>query len=113
MESGELEAWLEARCFDPEAAEDMDEVGVTPDMASVRTDAGSGGYVDTVGYKVAAGDLELEEACALLGIDASTVPDPFASDTPTGSLGPTVVTTDGVDGSSRCVRVVLSLAWAV
>ena len=86
MESGEVEAWLEARCFDPEAAEDMDDVGITPDMASVRTDAGSGGYVDTVGFKVAAGDLGLEEACLLLGIDASAVPDPFASDTPTGSF---------------------------
>ena len=86
MESGEVEGWLEARCFDPEAAEDMDDVGITPDRASVRTDAGTGGYVDTVGYKVAAGDLTLEEACALLGIDASTLPDPFASDTPTGSF---------------------------
>ena len=86
MEPGEVEGWLEARCFDPEAAEDMDEIGITPDMASVRTDAGSGGYVDTVGHKVAAGDLQREEACALLGIDASTVTDPFASDTPTASF---------------------------
>jgi hypothetical protein len=31
-------------------------------MASSKTGAGSGSYFDTVGYQVAVGDLELEEA---------------------------------------------------
>jgi hypothetical protein len=86
MESVEVEEWLEARCFDSEAAEDMDDVGITPDMASVRTDAGSGGYVDTVGYKVAAGDLGLADACALLGIDTRDTAYPFVSDVVTGTF---------------------------
>ena len=46
----------------------MDDVGITPEMASLRTEAGNGTYVDTVGYKVAAGDLGLDEACELLGV---------------------------------------------
>jgi len=68
MEAGEVEEWLSARCFDANAAEDLDDVGITPSMASTRTKAGSGSYLDTVGYKVAVGDLGLEEACELLGV---------------------------------------------
>ena len=63
-----VEEWLSARCFDADAAEDLDDVGITPSMASTRTKAGSGSYLDTVGYKVAVGDLGLEEACELLGV---------------------------------------------
>jgi hypothetical protein len=68
FEAGEVDEWLNARCFDPDAAEDMDDVGINPEMASMQTEAGNGDYVDTVGYKVAAGDLGLEEACELVGV---------------------------------------------
>jgi hypothetical protein len=48
--------WLQARCFDPEAARALTELGVAPAQAAVRTRDG-GGYIDTIAYKVAAGDL--------------------------------------------------------
>ncbi|MBA3422782.1 MAG: hypothetical protein H0U12_13005 [Thermoleophilaceae bacterium] len=48
--------WLEARCFDPDAARALTDLGVNPEQAAVRTPDG-GDYLDTVGYKVANGDL--------------------------------------------------------
>ncbi len=63
----EVDEWLKARCFHPSAARDLADAGVTPEMAATRTEAGSGDYVDTVGFKVADGDLEVEEARDLLG----------------------------------------------
>jgi hypothetical protein len=63
----ETDEWLKARCFHPSAARDLADAGVTPEMAATRTEAGSGDYVDTVGFKVADGDLEVEEARDLLG----------------------------------------------
>jgi len=46
--------WLDARCFDAGAARVLTELGVTPEQAAARTRAGDGGYVDTIGFKVAA-----------------------------------------------------------
>lgn len=63
----EVDRWLMARCFQPAAARDLADAGVTPEMASTRTEAGAGDYVDTVGFKVADGDLEVEEARDLVG----------------------------------------------
>jgi len=48
--------WLKARCFDPEAARALTELGVMPEQAATRTRDG-GEYIDTIAYKVAAGDL--------------------------------------------------------
>jgi hypothetical protein len=45
-----------------DAAEDLDDVSITIEMVSMGTEAGNGGYVDTVGFKVAAGDLGLEDS---------------------------------------------------
>lgn len=55
----EAAAWLDARCWDPRSAQDLDAEGMTPAMAAIKVgeDAGSGGYVDTIGYKVANDDL--------------------------------------------------------
>jgi hypothetical protein len=63
----EVDEWLLARCFIPGAARDLADAGVTPLAARMRTSAGSGDYVDTVGFKVADGDLEPEEARDLVG----------------------------------------------
>ena len=63
----EAEEWLLARCFTASAARDLADAGVTPLSARMRTSAGSGDYVDTVGFKVADGDLGPEEARDLLG----------------------------------------------
>jgi hypothetical protein len=67
LDAAEVEEWLKARCFNPSAAEDMADAGITPEMAMMKTDAGSGDYVDTVAFKVATGDLEVEEARDLVG----------------------------------------------
>ena len=71
FDAGEVDDWLNARCFDPDAAEDLDDVGITPEMAASMTGAGTGSYFETVVYKVAVGDLELEAECELLGVLAA------------------------------------------
>jgi hypothetical protein len=94
FDAGEVDDWLNARCFDPDAAEDLDDVGITPQMASSKTGAGNGNYSDTVGYKVAAGDLGLEEACELLGVPATSAQDASRRGTPSRYACRTVVGTD-------------------
>jgi hypothetical protein len=68
FEADEVEEWLLARCFNPSAARDLADSGVTADMARMKTSAGSGDYVDSVGFKVSDGDLEVEEARDLVGV---------------------------------------------
>lgn len=63
----EVDEWLKARCFHPSSARDLADAGVTAELASMHTEAGAGDYVDTVGFKVADGDLEVEEARDLVG----------------------------------------------
>jgi hypothetical protein len=68
FEADEVEEWLRARCFHPSAARDLADAGVTADIAATKTETGRGDYVDTVGFKVANGELEVEEARDLLGV---------------------------------------------
>lgn len=68
FEADEVEEWLRARCFDPNAARDLADAGVTPELAATRTEVGRGDYVDTVGFKVSDGDIEVEEARDLVGV---------------------------------------------
>lgn len=56
--------WLEARCFDAPAARALAELDVAPEQAAVRTRDGGDGYVDTIAYKVAAGDLTARQGAA-------------------------------------------------
>lgn len=65
----EVDEWLRARCFSPNAARDLAEAGVSAEVARTRTEAGAGDYVDTVGFKVSVGDLDADEACALVGAE--------------------------------------------
>jgi hypothetical protein len=58
----EIADWLAARCFEPDRAHELERAGFTPEQAALRTAAGRGGYEDTVAFKVARGDLTLEEA---------------------------------------------------
>ena len=57
------ERWLTARCFDPDAARGLSELDVTPEQCAKRTRDG-GDYVDTIGYKVANGDLTVRQGAA-------------------------------------------------
>lgn len=55
--------WLKARCFDPETARALADADVSPEQASSRTRDG-GGYADTIGFKVSAGDLTVRQGAA-------------------------------------------------
>ena len=66
FDTHEVEEWLRARCFDPNTARDLADAGVTPEMASIKTEAGRGDYVDTIGFKVSDNDLEVDEARELV-----------------------------------------------
>ncbi|HEX8157160.1 MAG TPA: hypothetical protein VF526_07215 [Solirubrobacteraceae bacterium] len=59
--------WLEARCFDPQAARDLADLGVTAGQASKRTRDGRRDFVDTIAYKVASGDLSARQGAARAG----------------------------------------------
>ncbi len=56
--------WLEARCFDPQAARELDDLRVTPGQAASRTRDGKRNYRDTLGFKVASGDLSPRQGAA-------------------------------------------------
>jgi hypothetical protein len=57
-------AWLEARCFDPAAAKALAGLDILPGQAAKRTRDGRGDYIDTIGYKVAKGDLTARQGAA-------------------------------------------------
>ncbi len=56
--------WLEARCFDPESARELDDLRVTPGQAAKRTRDGKRDYIDTIAFKVASGDLTPRQGAA-------------------------------------------------
>jgi hypothetical protein len=56
--------WLEARCFDPEAARELADLRVTPGQAANRTRDGRRDYRDTIAFKVASGDLSPRQGAA-------------------------------------------------
>jgi hypothetical protein len=56
--------WLEARCFDPDAARELDDLSVTPAQASKRTRDGKRDYLDTIAFKVSSGDLSPRQGAA-------------------------------------------------
>jgi len=56
--------WLEARCFDPESARELDDLRVTPGQAAKRTRDGKRDYIDTIAFKVASGDLSPRQGAA-------------------------------------------------
>lgn len=67
FEAHEVDEWLLARCYDPSYARDLADAGVSPEMARMKTSAGASDYTDTVGFKVSAGDIEVDEARELAG----------------------------------------------
>ncbi len=56
--------WLEARCFDPQAARALADLGVLAHQATARTRDGGGDYIDTIAYKVADGQLTPRQGAA-------------------------------------------------
>lgn len=69
LSGADINAYLvNARCFAPSAAFLLSNAGVTPEQAARQTPAtlGIGGYADTIGYKVANGDLSTGAAAKWL-----------------------------------------------
>jgi hypothetical protein len=58
----EVDAWLRARCFSATDAHALEVAGFTPEQAAILTRAGTASYEDTIGYKLARGDLSYDEA---------------------------------------------------
>jgi hypothetical protein len=56
--------WLAARCFDPESARELDDLGVTAAQAAKRTRDGKRDYLDTIAFKVSSGDLSPRQGAA-------------------------------------------------
>lgn len=56
--------WLEARCFDAQAARELADLAVSPGQASKRTRDGRRDYLDTIAFKVASGDLSARQGAA-------------------------------------------------
>ena len=65
----EVEDWLRARCFEPRHARTLDDAGITPEQAALRTRAGRAGDEKTVACKFSRGDLTLEEARRIITND--------------------------------------------
>lgn len=68
MTPDEVEQWVEAGAFEPEAVVALRNAGVTPEQAATRTEAGHGGYAASVAYKVSNADLSVGQALAVLTI---------------------------------------------
>lgn len=61
----ETAKWLDARCFDPESARALADLGVTPGQAAKRTRDGAGeSYIDTIAFKVAMKQLSPRQGAA-------------------------------------------------
>jgi hypothetical protein len=58
----DIDEWLSARCFSAVGAQSLERAGITPEQAAMLTSAGRSPYEETIGYKVTAGDLSLDEA---------------------------------------------------
>jgi hypothetical protein len=65
----EVDDWLSARCFDARHAQALDAAGLTPEQAALRTREGRAPYEETIAYKLAHGDLTLEEARRIINSD--------------------------------------------
>jgi hypothetical protein len=65
----EIDDWLAARCFNPHHAQSLDAAGFTPEQVALRTRKGRADYKETIAYKLAAGDLTLEEARRIITDD--------------------------------------------
>lgn len=62
----EIEDWLSARCFTAQGALGLEQRGITPEQAALRTRAGTKDYEDTIGYKIINNDLSFDEATRII-----------------------------------------------
>ena len=57
----EVSDWLNARCFSATGARALDDAGITPEQAALRSTAGVKDYEETLAYKFVHGDLSVSE----------------------------------------------------
>ncbi len=62
----EIEDWLNARCFTAQGALALEQRGITPEQAALRTRAGTKDYEDTIGFKIINDDLSFDEAMRII-----------------------------------------------
>ncbi len=62
----EIDDWLDARCFTAQGALGLEQRGITPEQAALRTRAGTKDYEDTIGYKIINNDLSFDEAMRII-----------------------------------------------
>jgi hypothetical protein len=62
----EIDEWLDARCFTAQGALGLEQRGITPEQAALRTRAGTKDYEDTIGYKIINNDLSFDEAMRII-----------------------------------------------
>lgn len=65
----EVDDWLRARCYEPRHAQTLDDAGITPEQAALRTREGRADDEETVACKFSRGDLTLEEARRIITND--------------------------------------------
>jgi hypothetical protein len=58
----EVADWLGARCFDAAGARRLEDAGITPEQAAMKTPGGAGDPEDTLGSRLVRGELSFEEA---------------------------------------------------
>lgn len=58
----EVADWLGAQCFDAGGARRLEDAGITPEQAAMKTRGGAGGPEDTLGSRLVRGELSFEEA---------------------------------------------------
>jgi hypothetical protein len=58
----EVEEWMRAGCESAKIARRLEDAGITPEQAAMRTTAGDANYEDTIARKVTNGDLSIDEA---------------------------------------------------
>ena len=58
----EVSDWLRARVFDAAGARRLEDAGITPEQAAMKTRAGADDDEDTLGSKLVRGELSFEEA---------------------------------------------------
>jgi len=69
MDEEDVDDWLNARCFNPLCAQQLDSAGITPEQGALRTRAGRTAVEESVACKFSRGELTLEEARRIVTSD--------------------------------------------
>jgi hypothetical protein len=62
----QADAWLEAGCFRADDARMLADHDITPEQARQDVDDGAGSYRESIGYKFANSDLDIEDVLRLI-----------------------------------------------